>query len=166
MSQVDTLREIALRRAVDGQLNEIVRVAGELAKRLEGGSMRENQLRNVLDVALNTESLETVANYIRYQIGRGPDWRHKEFGEHVIAALASGGPVYQASQSAGGQAMKQLEKAQGEHKLGEEDLPSLDELVAEAHVLLARLFLGYLNRWFLYADREKAWNKIQPLMAS
>ena len=164
MNQVETLREIALSRAMDHQMNEIVRAAGRLAALLRGGTMRENQLRNVLDVSLHTESLELIGNYIRYQIGRGAEWQRKNFGEELITALGDGGVVHGAAQKAVEQALHDLERARQEGKLGDAPLPSREELMKEAHIRLARLFLGYLNRWFLYADRRRAWDKIKPMI--
>lgn len=162
MSQVDTLKEIALSREIDRQLDAIVQVAGGLAAQLKGSSMRENQLRNVLDVALHTESIEVVGNYIRYQIGRGGSWKSGNFGENVIAALGDDGQVHRVAKKAADEAHKALTQAQ--KKLGTEALPDPADLTKEARVHLTRLFLGYLNRWFLYADREKAWDKIGPLV--
>jgi hypothetical protein len=161
MSQVDTLREIALSREIDRQLDTIVQVAGSLAAQLKGSSMRENQLRNVLDVSLHTESIEVVGNYIRYQIGRGGSWKSSNFGENVIAALGDGGPVQGAARKVAYETHKTL---RGAKTLGEAELPEPADLEREARVLLTRLFLGYLNRWFLYADREKTWDKIGPMV--
>lgn len=164
MSRVDTLREIALSREIDRQLDAIVQVAGSLAVQLQGSSMRENQLRNVLDVALHTESVEVVGNYIRYQIGRGGSWKSGNFGESVISALGHGGQVQRIANKAAQKAHKTLKEAQNAGKLGNEALPDMADLANEARVQMTRLFLGYLNRWFLYADREKAWDKIAPLV--
>lgn len=164
MSQVDTLREIALSREIDRQLDTIVQVAGSLAAQLQGSSMRENQLRNVLDVALHTESIEVVGNYIRYQIGRGGSWKSGNFGENVVAALGDNGHVQRVAKKAASGALNKLNEAQADNKLGEEALPELAELERDARVQLTRLFLGYLNRWFLYADREKTWDKIGPMV--
>lgn len=164
MSQVNTLREIALSRAIDGQLDKIVQDAGTLARQLQGSGMRENQLRNALNVALHTNSMEVVGNYIRYQIGRGRDWQNNDFGENVITALGHRGSVHQAATAAASEAREQLQEAQKTGKLGEDPLPDQAELVEEAQLKLSRLFLGYLNRWFLYADRQKAWDKIEPLL--
>jgi len=164
MSQVNTLKEIALSRAIDGQLNDIVQAAGKLAGQLQNSGMRENQLRNALNVALHTDSMEVVGNFIRYQIGRGRDWQTNNFGENVIAALGSGGTVHKAAKKAASEALEHLQAAENDGKLGGETLPSAEEMTSEAHVRLSRLFLGYLNRWYLYADREKAWSKIAPLL--
>ena len=166
MSQVNTLKEIALSRAIDGQLNGIVQKAGGVVTQLQNSGMRENQLRNVLDVALHTESIEVVGNYIRYQIGRGGGWKTGNFGENIIAVLDAGGPVYQSAKDAADAALDQMEEAKKQGKLGQETLPDRATMVNEAHIKLARLFLGYLNRWFLYADREKAWGKIEPMLKS
>ncbi len=126
--------------------------------------MRENQLRNVLDVALHTESIEVIGNYIRYQIGRGGGWKFGNFGENVIAALGDGGPVHRIAQRAAGEAHKTLQEAERANKLDEATLPDPADLETEARIQLTRLFLGYLNRWFLYADRDRAWDKIGPLV--
>ncbi len=164
MSQVDTLKEIALSREIDRQLDTIVQVAGSLAAQLKGSTMRENQLRNVLDVALHTDSIEVVGNYIRYQIGRGGSWKSGNFGENVITALGDGGQVHRIAKTVASGAYKTLQEAEVANKLGKGTLPESKDLEREARVQLTRLFLGYLNRWFLYADRDKAWDKIGPLV--
>ncbi|HRJ40282.1 MAG: hypothetical protein KJZ86_08015 [Caldilineaceae bacterium] len=165
MSQVDILREIALSRAIDRQLDEIVHAAGDVAIQLQRNrGMRENQLRNVLDVALHTESVEVVGNYIRYQIGRGGAWKLNNFGECLITALGDNSSVDKAAQKAAAEAHKQMAIAQQAGKLGNEPLPEPNELVKEARRQLTGLFLGYLNRWFIYASKENAWDKITPLV--
>ncbi len=145
--------EMALHKAVDHQLDAIVQAAVRVAKLLEGGAMRENQLRNVLDTALNTTSLELVANFIRYQIGRSSDWQRNNFGEEVIAALGKGGPVDLAAALA------------AQEVAGKSDDSALSDVHRRhAHLLLARRFLGELNRAFLYADRTRSWKALTPIL--
>jgi hypothetical protein len=52
----------------------------ELVKKMEEafqttyGNLEESQFRNLLQVALSTESPEVVKNFLRYQVGRDDKW--------------------------------------------------------------------------------------------
>lgn len=147
--------EMALHKAVDQQLDTIVQAAVRVACLLENGTMRQNQLRNVLNTALNTESLELLANFIRYQIGRSSAWQQKNFGEELIAALHQNGAVGQA-------AVRAVQDKRVIAVLGEQ--ATTDEIRHRAHIILARRFLGELNRAFAYADARGGWQNLKPIL--
>lgn len=132
-----------LRQAIDRITDELVRKAKKLVDekltvtktggqiKLDAGGLREAQLRNVINVADGTESVELVKNFIRYQIGRqGGGWRHRGFGEALIDCI---------EKEVAGLAERVAREAQAEVRL--------------AHIKLVRLFLGYLNRYFVYLDK-------------
>jgi hypothetical protein len=154
MSDIGMRRELAMNRAIDKHLDEVVRHGNELARKLQGGAMRESQLRNVLNVATSTESIEVVANFIRYQIGRSSDWARNQFGESIIQAIGKGGKIYQVGNQVAGEVHDYLEK----HAEEGETVPRQDELFDEAQMHLTRLLLGYLNRSFQYSDRTGVWD--------
>jgi hypothetical protein len=153
--------EMAINRAIDSQLDAIVQTAVVLAAKLEGSGMRENQLRNVLDTALHTQSLEMVANFIRYQIGRGSDWQRNGFGEAVVATLEKDGVIHQTT----ARTIAQVRSFMTENSL---PIPAdaIDEaVIASIRMKLARRLLAEMNRAFLYADRAAGWSKLKPILA-
>lgn len=91
--EMQTVRQtLALKRAVDQRLNELVRQATELVATTGIATtedMRLSQFGNVLAVATETGSVEVVKNFVRYQIGRkdGRGWRHGDFGLHLISRI-------------------------------------------------------------------------------
>jgi hypothetical protein len=111
--------------------------------------MRENQIRNVLNVAVETRSVEVVVNFIRYQMGRssqGKTWLYNGFGQQVIADIE--GPV--------GEAAKQVAKEVAE-AVSDTDAKAI---CRDAHLALTRLYLGYLNRCFYYGDKTGQWDEL------
>ena len=163
MSQVTVLRELALNRAIDDQLDGIVRGAGSLAILLKGSDMGKSQLRNALNASLQTGSVEVVNNFIRYQISREKGWRENGFGEQVIAALGHGQVVHKGAMSAAKSATEHLEHAVKEGRLAQDELPSVEYLAQVAYVRLTRLFLGYLNRWYL-VGKEGHWQDVASIV--
>ena len=135
-------RAFRLKREIDRVTDDLVGVAKKLVDekltvteagrtKLDAGGLREAQLRNVINVAGSTESVELVKNFIRYQIGRqGGGWRHRGFGEALIERI---------EKEIAGLAERVAREAQTE--------------VEPAYIQLVRLFLGYLNRYFVYLDK-------------
>src|SRR5689334_4077199 len=94
MSELDpkTLqRELLLEEKIEKQLDKLVGQATETMLVLGPNTrMEENQLRNLLNVSLDSPSVEVVANFIRYQIARKErDWGINKdgFGHTVIKDL-------------------------------------------------------------------------------
>ncbi|MBC8234826.1 hypothetical protein H8E77_35220 [bacterium] len=103
----------------------------------KSADFEESQLRNVLEVANQTECVEVVENFILYQIGRdssGKKWKYGGFGESLVDKIKSG-RVYGIS-----------DKIVKELKLQ-------DSKVDEVWLKLTRLYLGYLNRYFIYRKK-------------
>jgi hypothetical protein len=136
----DLRTTLAVRKAIDRQIDGLIRAAAKNVATLKDAEMRQHQIRNVVNVASATVSMEAVTNFIRYQIGRDRRWR--EFGKAVIADIETG-PVKTALD-----AVLQAE-------------PEADCVSTRAE--LTRLYLGYLNRCFVYAENAQDW---QGLSAS
>jgi len=153
-TDVTTMRmQLALERAIDGQLDEVVRTAGRTVSLLhDEPAMRENQKRNVVDVALSTQSLDVVTNFIRYQMGRSGGnqaWRHHDFGQRVVQELESPeGVVHRLLTTVTAKVQQQVQEADEA------------EIRREAQLRLVRLYLGYLNRWFYYGSKTGLWADI------
>lgn len=103
-----------------------------------------SQLRNLIAVALKTDSPAVVENFIRYQMGRDPhgnSWSNKvgskALGQRFLDELGSGGAI--------GEALGRIDRG------GD---PLADQLVK---VELIRHFLGFAARYLKYVDlgREK-----------
>ena len=92
MSEATKGTELALQMSIRRSMDSIVRAANADAALLENAGMQNNQIRNVLNVAGESQSLAVVANFIRYQLGRsqtGPAWRKNGFGMQVIDQVES-----------------------------------------------------------------------------
>lgn len=131
---------LATRKAVSGQIDDLIRAASRNVTKLQGAEeMKESQIRNLVNLAAASRSVEEVTNFIRYQIGRdtkGKTWAHNGFGKAVIADIESG------------QVRKSLEAVVAE--------VSGADLVAVRSDLIS-LYLGYLNRCFVYASKTNDW---------
>ena len=158
MNEQEIAGEMALNRAVDRQMDFVVQAALRVANLLKDGVMRQSQLRNVLNTAQNTESLEAIANFIRYQIGRSNDWQRNNFGEELIAALKENGAVDRAAREAAADAAKQIRTM--------EYVASEHDLAARARLKLTRRFLGELLRAYAYANGGRGWRDLEPILAS
>jgi len=129
------MKELLIRAKIDEIEDELVRRAEQVVQKCRGitGKLEDKQLRNVEAVAAETESVAVVDNFIKYQIGRakeGEGWRFgpdQGFGEAVRQDLEwlkeqAGG------KAGGGVTAKDLE------------------------IRLVRRYLGYLTRYFKYAQ--------------
>lgn len=161
----DLLRDQALSSAVQHHIRDVIQVAAQTVLRLkpenkQTSGMRESQLRNVVNVAIGASSVEEIAAFILYQMGRStnsPQWLYGGFGDTVVRDLMSG-VVRQAAQNASKQARETIQKAQIG---GEQDDTALFDT---AYITLARQYLGYLNRLFYFADRTRRWDELGELI--
>lgn len=144
---------LAMRKALDKELDSLVEATRLAILRLrDDRAMRENQIRNVLDVATSTGSLAVVTNFIRYQMGRSGGneaWLHNNFGQTVVSDLE--GEKGNVAKLAGKVTDKVCEET------GSTDRT---RVLAQARVELVRLYLGYLNRWFYYGSKTRDWDDI------
>jgi hypothetical protein len=161
----------ALSGAVQRQIRKVIETAARTVRRLqptpEGISgMRESQLRNVVNVAIDAQSVTEVAAFILYQMGRSTNsrqWLYGDFGHAVVADLTArdrDDGVVRAAVGARDEALAAL-KAGG---IDEPDAERRQAMLDEAHIALARQYLGYLNRLFYYAERANGWDRLHSLM--
>lgn len=157
MPETNISRELALQEAIRAQMAPIVQAATRTATLLQNSGMDKNQIRNVLNVAEESESVAVVANFIRYQIGRsgtGKAWQHSGFGLRVIEDITEQDqPVRKA--------LDAVEKRVA-GRIGEDAVT--DDLRRQAHVDLMRYYLGYLNRAFIFGsndDIKGSWRELK-----
>lgn len=153
----DTLRrELLLEQAINKQLDELIRQATSTALALEGNrDMEISQLRNLLNVAVESRSAEVVVNFIRYQIARnGRAWGTgpEDFGHRVIKDLR--GKVKDLSD----RAVEQVRAADA--------AADVEELRKRAYVRLMQLYLGYLHRTFYFAKRVNSYAELKEVASA
>jgi hypothetical protein len=144
-------RDFLLKRAIDRRAGDLIKAGSKAVSRLKPtgkkSEMEESQLRNLLSVASEALSVDVVTNFIRYQIGRSPTadkWGCKpnDFGPTLIHDIESGA-VWTAAQ--------QVDR-EVQERIGGAPIPSV---VDGAHLFLTRLYIGYLNRLFVYCKRRE-----------
>ncbi len=132
------MKELLIRRTLDKMDGDLVNIATRLveetgiAGKQDGKEiMQDRQLRNVIAVAEDTQSVAVVENFVKYQIGRHDQWRHNEFGERLLKDL------------------RELRERADKLK---DAAVSKEELAIQ----MVRRYLGYLMRHFVYVqNREK-----------
>lgn len=145
-------RDQALGSAVQYHIRDVIKVAANTLARLKPANgrkseMRENQLRNVVNASISAASVEEIAAFILYQMGRSKhsrQWLYGDFGDEVVKELLEKG-VKKAAQQA---------EERARHLIGDKTVPEPEKLFEEAHLALARQYLGYLNRMFYFASRS------------
>jgi hypothetical protein len=65
--------ELSIQRGIRAVEDKLVKEMEEAFK-ARYGNLEESQFRNLLQVALSTESPEVVKNFLRYQVGRDDKW--------------------------------------------------------------------------------------------
>jgi len=142
--------EMKKQREIKQKSGELIRKAQELIdkevnglhiydKKTEGNKkkdiLEENQIRNVLDVALVADCEEVIEVFIKYQIGRSGEnskWRFGNFGELLVKSMKK--DIYDiAAQIA------------GELQLSDNEIE-----INDIWLRLIKLYLGYMNRYFYY----------------
>lgn len=131
------MKELLIRRKLDEIDDDLVRLAtkrvddtGIAGKQNGKEIMQDKQLRNVIAVADDTESVPVVENFIKYQIGRHDQWRHQEFGEKLLEDLRT---------------LQERTDKLADDKVTAKDLA----------IRLARRYLGYLMRHFVYVQNAQ-----------
>jgi hypothetical protein len=147
---------LALEQAATAQRDTLVQHANRAVLLLSGArGLKENQIRNVVNVAGEIGSIEGLLNFIRYQIAREKNWQSGrsskglDFGHQVIEDIRTA--VHQAACAAADEALDHLNATADPNKrLGDTDR---DALYATAYLRLAEEYLGYLNRAFVYCEK-------------
>lgn len=147
-------RELLLEQAIKQQLDVLVRQANKTVAQLKSNNkMEENQLRNLLNVAMESRSAEVVINFIRYQIGRsGNAWETSNtgFGHTVIRDIRT---------FVAGLADEVVQYLKA-HSIAEAEAKALR---SEASIRLMQLYLGYLNRAFYYGKKTGDFDKLKEV---
>lgn len=150
-------RELLLEQAIKQRLDELVRQANKTDAKLKSNKkMEENQLRNLLNVAMESRSAEVVTNFIRYQIGRNESAWQKDkdgFGHTVIADIHT---------FVAGLANDVVEYLK-DHGISETEAGALR---SEASIRLMQLYLGYLNRAFYYGKKANGFDHLKEIAQS
>lgn len=134
------MKELLIRQILEELDTQLVQLAEAVVDKTNGitKELEDKQPRNVIAVADDTESVAVVDNFIKYQIGRSKEnegWRFGEkegkgFGEAVRSDLRQ---IQEWAKS----------KASGQVK------------VEELEIRLIRRYLGYLVRYFKYAQARQ-----------
>jgi|HigsolmetaAR206D_1030411.scaffolds.fasta_scaffold14612_2 hypothetical protein len=148
--------ELLIERNIKEQLDELVKLANNAAAMLKGSAMEESQLRNLLDVSLESGSIEVIINFIRYQIGRKSNaWSTERngFGHHIIddiriqiKEMAEKVVLIADFASFGDQAEVERVKYQ-----------------QSAYLRLTQLYLGYLGRAFSFAKKTNGFDTLKEI---
>lgn len=141
------MKELLIRQKLDELDEQVVRRAEALVDKTpditdEKRGLEDRQIRNVLAVAEDTQSVAVVENFVKYQIGRCKSqegWRSGEaegqgFGEKLLCDL------------------KQIQKW-AKSKAGD------DITAQDLAIRLVRRYLGYLARYFKYAQARQEQEK-------
>lgn len=113
----------------------------------EEAALTAHQFSQLLEVAEQSEAVEVVVNYLRYQIARSQQqqgWRYADVGQDLIGYLE--GPV---QRMAGNVAQKAVERTQGR---------TMEATAAQrerAWIALSRLFLAMIWRSYMLRDNEQ-----------
>jgi hypothetical protein len=137
------MKELLIRQILDELDTQVVKRAEDVVDKTSSitRQLEDKQIRNVIAVADDTQSVAVVDNFIKYQIGRSKENEGWRFGEN------SGTGFGEAVRDD----LEQLrewakQKASGEVKA--EDL----------EIRLVRRYCGYLARYFKYAQVPKGGN--------
>jgi len=140
---------LAHRRDIDRAKESLVKAAETLlteaqVTEIPAKDFGHSQLRNLIAVALETESPAVVLNFIRYQMGRAG--RNKGW-----ANVAAG-----SDKKLGDRFIEEIEKGEVARSLAA--LPSLsgDAMLRQiAQIELIRHFLGFASRYLKYLDLKR-----------
>jgi hypothetical protein len=127
---------LLVEKVINDQLDQVVLYATESTVLLAGAKMKDNQLRNLLNVSVETDSIEVIRNFIRYQMGRSRQEWKSEFGQNVLDTITT--KLFDVTATC----LKTLP----------EELRTKD-FEKQIYLKLTRLYLGYLQRSFYYADK-------------
>ena len=142
-------RRMAIQRQVELAMNTLIQRMVNLVdeqSQVVKSRMEKHQIKNLLNVALETPSVEVVKHYILYQVGRdmpGTSWRQDDFGKKLVKAL----------DNLRREAERITDRVHRDLRLPDPDEAQIDE----TWMLLARAYLGQFNRYFYYRKEETRW---------
>lgn len=134
-------QRVAWQQEIDLYTENLVKLADETLsiKRMQDlqKSMRTAQLSNLLGVAQEAEGVATVRNWIFYQMGRRETsraWNQSEFGKRVLDDMIT---------------IRGYAETIVDSLDAEDDKMQRARWVQQTDIKLARLYIGYLKRWFV-----------------
>lgn len=151
----DLRRALVIEQAIDRQLDELVRRANIAAVRFKDSNIEKGQLRNLLNVAIEARSVEVVANFIRYQMGRSARTWTPTIGHGLIADLR-----WIAEE------ITPTTRQAAEEKLRQRQANTADIDSNAILVELMQRYLGYLSRAFYYAKEVKDFSKLTEVISA
>lgn len=152
---------LAHRRTIDHSKESLVKAAEELLEKakvvdIKSKDFGHSQLRNLIAVALETESPAVVTNFIRYQMGRdktGKDERGKEKSGKSWSSFPEGGD----GEKLGQRFIDEIDSGAVQRAL--ENMPAEvlqdSELKQLARIELIRHFLGFASRYLKFLDLQR-----------
>lgn len=157
------LRDQALGSAIQYHIRDVVKAAADTIYLLQPqngkkSGMKNNQMSNILNVAISAQSVEEIAAFLLYQMGRktnSEQWLYGDFGHTVVQHLLQD-KVKKAAIDAQDRAVERINKT----NLGTLSENEQKKLHDEAHIALARQYLGYLGRLFSFADGTQRWEQL------
>ncbi len=140
---------MAQRRAIDLAKEDLVTRAETLLEQaqvvqLNRSDFGDSQMRNLIAVAMETESPKVVVNFIRYQVGR--DTRERSWNSK------------QGDKTLGQRRIDEIDGDNGAIEQAVAGIPGLDGKRAEtqlARIELIRNFLGFATRYLKYLDLQR-----------
>ncbi|MBD3181263.1 hypothetical protein GF312_03155 [Candidatus Poribacteria bacterium] len=100
--------------------------------------LEENQIRNILNVALEANAIGIIEVFIKYQIGRSESnskWKFNKFGLSLVKTIVKDGDIYELAS----QIISKLRLD--------------DSHLNDIWLRLTRLYLGHMNRYFYYRKK-------------
>lgn len=141
-------RKMAIQQRIELEMNNLIRGMVALVddSQVANSAMEKAQLKNLLGMALDTQSVEAIKVYVRYQVGRdtaGLSWREKGFGARLVDEISK---LLSTARNITEQTYRELQ-------LSEPD----EQEVNDTWLLLTRAYLGQLNRYFYYRKEATRW---------
>lgn len=135
---INATQELIQQQALEKYTERLVTTAEETISDQRMNDMRRSlktaQLSNLLAVAQQTTSPAAVANWVRYQMGRGETrraWKQSGLGDDILRRIEE---------------MSRWAQEAGQTLYGKEVTA---EQIMALHVALIRQYVGYLRRWFV-----------------
>lgn len=123
---------IEARKEINKRTDDIVEKAHNLIDNTEiYKKMDKTQLRNLLNLAMSTDSVKAMENFVYYQMGRKEtkeDWKHNSFGNKLLEDLQNFGKM-----------AEEIDKANKK----------------KVWLNIIRLYLGYINRYFVFKKEKE-----------
>jgi hypothetical protein len=130
----ESMKELIILSEIEKEKSRLVEKAESFLDENYPNNLTDTQIRNLLNVASNTLSMEVLLNFLKYQIGRESKWQEKDIGEKLISEL-------EGLSENRNTILKHLKEKDIEVSLQEQQ---------QIAIQLARLYLGFLNRYFKY----------------